>query len=328
MIQRILLVSPQFHGYYTAVEKALKARGYDVATICYDKPTNAVGRIQNKLRHEGVRFVPDLATDMALAGLGWNPDLVLTIKGDLLGDRFWDALDDRGLPRVTWLYDEVRRMHWSVDGLRRAGLITSYSGDDVRDLTAEGVNAAYVPMAFDSTLRYSKRTLPAISFIGALYPNRRDYLVALHDAGVPVMAFGRDWSRHPVDILRTRARSRPRIPSGREVPRAEAYGLMAGSLASINVLHNQDGFPPRTFEVPGVGGVQLIDRPEVAEVYEPDSEVLVFRSSEELVELARRVIGDPSWTAALREAARRRTLAEHTFDHRIETLEQLWRSRL
>ena len=80
----------------------------------------------------------------------------------------------------------------------------------------------------------------------------------------------------------------------------------------------------RTFEVCGVGGLQLIDRPDVGELYEPDRELLVFTNTEELIEGALRALGDPSGTERIREAAQRRTLAHHTFDHRIAVLEELW----
>ena len=45
---------------------------------------------------------------------------------------------------------------------------------------------------------------------------------------------------------------------------------------------------------------------------------------EELTELCRRALADPAWTERIRLAARTRTLAEHTFDHRVAVLEDAW----
>ena len=80
----------------------------------------------------------------------------------------------------------------------------------------------------------------------------------------------------------------------------------------------------KTFEVPGVGGVQLIDREDVAEYYEPGKEVAVFRDEEELVELCQRAIRDDRWGDSLRAAGRRRTLSEHTWAHRAAKVAELW----
>ncbi|QEH93802.1 glycosyltransferase family 1 protein [Dermacoccus abyssi] len=74
----------------------------------------------------------------------------------------------------------------------------------------------------------------------------------------------------------------------------------------------------------GSGGVQLVDRADVSEVYVTGEEVLVFENAEELVEIARRVEARPEGFVALREAARRRTLAEHTLTHRAKQLKSLW----
>ena len=50
----------------------------------------------------------------------------------------------------------------------------------------------------------------------------------------------------------------------------------------------------------------------------------MFGSADELVELARRAVADDRWGDRLRDAARRRTLAEHTFAHRARALEATW----
>ncbi|MEL0525929.1 glycosyltransferase, partial [Neisseria gonorrhoeae] len=97
-----------------------------------------------------------------------------------------------------------------------------------------------------------------------------------------------------------------------------------GSLASINTHARQDGFTMRTFEIPGTGGIQLIDRRDVGEFYAPDRELLVFDDAQQLAEQVERVRRDPAWAKDLRERGRQRTLAEHTFVHRAQRMEALW----
>ena len=99
---------------------------------------------------------------------------------------------------------------------------------------------------------------------------------------------------------------------------------MVASAATLNLPGDQDGFTMRTFEAAGVGGVELIDRSDVDGLYEPGAEVLTWGTPEELTELCRRVLAEPAWTDKVRAAARARTLAQHTFDHRVAVLEDAW----
>jgi spore maturation protein CgeB len=139
-----------------------------------------------------------------------------------------------------------------------------------------------------------------------------------------VRAYGRDWSRHPVDRLRSWNWRRPAVPAERDIDRLAAYEVMAESAATLNLHADQDGFTMRTFEACGVGAVQLIDRTDLDGLYDDGTELASWRSVGELVELCRRARVDRVWTDGLRERGRARTLAEHTFDHRVAVLEELW----
>ena len=227
---------------------------------------------------------------------------------------------------MTWLYDEVRRTRWDLEWLATAGPIATYSALDAADFEAEGLDARQVRLAFDHRLvpAPTARRLPWISFVGARYPSREHVLRTLHDDGLPIRAHGRDWSGHPVDRLRTWRVGAPALPTGRDLSRADAYDLMAESVATLNLHGDQDGFTMRTFEAAGVGAVELIDRIDVDEIYDSGSEVLTWSTPDELAELCRRALADLSWTNAIRGAARKRTLAEHTFDHRVAILEASW----
>ena len=125
-------------------------------------------------------------------------------------------------------------------------------------------------------------------------------------------------------MARTRNFKDSGVPAGRDLDRSTAYGMMQSSPATLNIHGDQDGFTMRTFEASGVNGLQIVDRLDVERYYIPGEEVLVYSSPEELVEISRRVFRDKAWANKIREAGYRRTLAEHTFDKRVKTLEQLW----
>lgn len=329
---RLLIVSPAFHGYWRSIQHAFERIGFTVSCVPYD----ALGSTSAKLAHKVLDELPAqmglttshaerASTKHALEALrDSRPDQVLIIRGDGLGAAFWDQLAATGTPNTLWLYDELRRMRLPDERLETVDHLVSYSHHDIAELATRGVNAHFLANAFDPDLGFHPIPTDAVVFVGARHPNREAALTALHQAGIPVLAHGREWSTHWFDRLRTWEIRRPDIPTGRDIPLSQSLGLAAGALAGLNMHQNQDGFTMRTFEVPGVGGLQLIDRPDVEEFYDPGREVLTFTSHAELVDLVRRAQRDVGWAEAIRAAGRARTLAHHTFDHRARTLAHLW----
>ena len=330
-MSRVLLVSPTFHGYWRSIAAAFEQLGHRVETHRYDEFAGGPAKVHNKLRYElaerlalggAAAQARDFSARAALAVRRADPDAVVVVKGDVLGEDFLDAVGTR--PRVLWLYDELRRTRWTIEGLRRFGPIASYSPQDVATLAAAGIPAQHLPLAFDPAVPFTPVPTAEAVFVGARYPNREALLLGAHRIGAPVRAYGKTWSNHPFDRLRTWRLAGATLPVGREVSLADAYGLMAGAPAAINIHGDQDGFTMRTFEAAGVGAVQLIDRRDVTPHYDPESEVACFDDSEQLADLVRRAAADTRWADSLRAGARRRTLAEHTFLHRARILESLW----
>ena len=60
----------------------------------------------------------------------------------------------------------------------------------------------------------------------------------------------------------------------------------------------------------------------------PDEEVVTYDSPSELVEKVRHYVAHPDERRAIAAAGQRRTLAEHTYRHRMEQLDALLRTRL
>ena len=330
---RVLLLSPGFHGYHSAIAAALAARGHVVTTHVYDDHGSLANRGWHQVRHQlpqkigagahrGLRREETARAVSAVTHL--RPEAVVVVKGDTLDQEFWDAIE--GLPRITWLYDEVRRTQYDNDRLSSIGPLATYSTLDAAAFSTLGWDVRPLPLAYDHRLvpAPTSRRDERISFVGARYPVREQVLTSLHAKGVEVRAYGRDWSSHPLDRVRTWRLGAPRVPAERDVSRADAYDVMAASAATLNLHGDQDGFTMRTFEAAGVGGVQLIDRDDVGELYEPGTEVLTWSDTDELVELCHRTLAEPAWADRIRSAARRRTLDQHTFDHRVAVLEGAW----
>lgn len=224
------------------------------------------------------------------------------------------------------MYDEMRRTAFDPDLVAPYARLATYSSHDTEQLVAAGHDALHVPLGFDDSVKLSPTGAGAglVSFIGARFPKREEALAALAAAEIPVQAWGRDWSDHPIDRARTWRLRGTGVPNGRDVPGDEALAIMRNSLATLNIHGDQDGFTMRTFEAAGVGAVQLVDRRDVEAYYEPGKEVLVFDSLDELTVAVRQMLASPKDLTSLRAAAQARTLAHHTLRHRAQQLESLW----
>ena len=224
---RVLLVTPRFRGYWRSYTTALEELGHTVDTVLYDDFDGTRDVVRNKLlgelparlgREVGVRRQNNRHTRRALAAAArTDADVALVVKGDSLLPPFWDALDRRGIPAVLYVYDDLRRMQHTPDSLRRARHVATYSRPDFEQLQADGYSASYVPLFYDPALRYVAVPEEAVVFVGARYPQREELLLRLHERGIPIVAYGRDWSHRPLDRLRSLDLRRPALPGRPDV---------------------------------------------------------------------------------------------------------------
>lgn len=334
--QTLLLISPTFHGYYRSIAAGFEQAGYTVRTYCYDAYDTMAKKLRNKLalempeqvginrQQERTRWDTQRALEVVRST---RADRIVLIKADTLGPEFWQELKDRNIPTLLWLYDDLSRHHFSLDFLRDFGPVISYAESQTQELIAAGVDAYYVPNAYDPRLCTQhpvEAIRPEIVFVGSRYPNRVKLLTHLVGQGIPVRAYGRQWSHHPMDRLRTWEYTRAAVPAERDISLPEAYRVQAQAAAALNIHGLQAGLTMRTFEVPGNGGLQLIDRPDVDQFYNPGEEILVFTTEDELTELCQRVLADPAWGEKIRRAGQRRSEAEHTFAHRARDIHRWW----
>lgn len=327
MPARVLIVSPAFHGIWRSLASALEELGHEVEHHLYDENAGLVDKARHHLtvelpsrlgRPTEKRLAERLGGAARAAVHRTRPDVVITIKGDVLGEAYWASL--AAIPHVTWLYDQLDAMRFTHEMWPGLGGVGSFSHTDTDRLLDAGLAAAYVALAYDPAFEPSGQRTGGIVFVGARYPQREELLLRVQGAEMPVRAYGRSWSKHPYDRLRTWDLRRPALESGRELDRSEAHRVMEAADATINIHGTQDGYTLRTFEAAGIGALQLIDRPDVIEFYEPGREVVVYDGVDELVELCRRASRDSAWSDPIRTEGRRRTLAEHTFVHRARVL--------
>lgn len=327
------LVTPVFHNLHEAISDGLMQLGLRVTTIVYDGRFGPSAKVRGKItidvpEHLGFNLterVRKSTTDLVSSKLReLNYDILLVVKGDSIDSQLIADQRARGKRTVLWLYDAIVNTSHSIDSLAGFDTVASFSPSDVNTLIEAEMEAKFVPLAAD--LRFSRQaplqpTGPDIVFFGARYHQRETWLTQLSEMGYSVKAYGRDWSRSLKDRIRSLSWHRPAFATATDIPRKQVADVSCQAIGVLN-MHNrdQDGFNLRTFEVPGACGLQLIDRDDVEQFYEPGLEVLVYHNLDEATAAIDRARNDRPWANAVRKAARKRTLKRHTFAHRVEAL--------
>ncbi len=97
-------------------------------------------------------------------------------------------------------------------------------------------------------------------------------------------------------------------------------GIYARHKVSLNVHARvvREGTNMRTFECAGYGIPQLVEyRSGIENYFEPEKEILFFRNEDEMVAQLRMLLNNSAGAQAMADAAHRRSLAHHTYKHRI-----------
>jgi spore maturation protein CgeB len=83
----------------------------------------------------------------------------------------------------------------------------------------------------------------------------------------------------------------------------------------------------RVFDVPACNGFLLTDhRHQISTMFDPDKEIVLYRTNEEIPELVQKYLTDDKARKKVITAARKRIMAEHTYDHRMTKLTEIMRS--
>jgi spore maturation protein CgeB len=131
----------------------------------------------------------------------------------------------------------------------------------------------------------------------------------------------RSWQRHmDRQIFETlRAWSRPPVFG------LEMYHTIAGFKIHFNA-HGPATYASnrRLFETTGIGTCLLTDwKPNISEFFEPDTEIVTYRSADEAVEKAAYLLAHDDQRRAIAAAGQRRTLRDHTIGQRAAVVHEI-----
>jgi spore maturation protein CgeB len=342
------LVSAYWNGaatYYRGIIRALHGRGHDVTFYepdAYDRqkhrdiddPPWAKVRVYSAEGEDGVRRALDEARGADLivkaSGVGVFDELleaaVLEIRGRNARVAFWDVDAPATLDRVhNNAADPFRAL------IPRYDFVFTYGGGEPVVSAYRGLGARFcapIYNALDPTTHHPVPSDPKfgadLAFLGNRLPDREarvEEFFLRPAAALPDKRFllaGNGWHDKPLPSSVTYVG---------HLYTKDHNAFNCSPRAVLNISREsmaRYGFSPatRVFEAAGAGACIITDAWEGIERFlEPGAEVLVARDGDEVASHVRELSADTA--ERIGRAAKRRVLAEHTYDHRAEELERI-----
>ena len=285
-------------------------------------------------RHPDVAFVAKAEPLDAVAVAAKNGcNLFIAFDGEELDEVLCQRIAAVCGRSILWVTEDPYELEVN---LRHARLFDLVFTNDSSSVAAYGAKGRHLPLAgavefhsfplqpADRPLRYD------LFFAGTAWPNRSAFVRSIL-TGMPG-----DWKfklalptnpllpPHGVDLPESTLSWRtPPTEFARFVNRSAITLLLPRVFsASAGGREYAETPPPRLFEAALAGGVQMVHESlhEVARSFEPDKEIILFSSTADFMTKATRVIEDRVYRDSIAGAARKRALAEHTYDKRVDAI--------
>lgn len=202
-------------------------------------------------------------------------------------------------------------------------LMISQLPTTVRAFRALGVRAEISHLAFEPSILDALPAAPAVdidvSFVGTVSVDHQQRISLLEAVA----------SRYDLKLWGNRPHALPassplhRCFQG-EVWGADMYQILRRSRITLNShidLAGREAGNMRLFEATGAGAFLLTDyKDNLGTLFTPDNEVAVWRSIDDCLTGIGRYLGDDNGRAAIAQAGQARTLAQHTYSHRVDEI--------
>jgi len=185
------------------------------------------------------------------------------------------------------------------------------------------IPTAILPFGFDIGDELFKRCssqkeILKACFLGNPDIYRAEFLTHLAKEGIELDVYGNDWDQFV---------NHPKIKISKPVYGDDFWLALAKYRVQLNLMrpHNPYSHNMRTFEVPGVGGIQLAPAtPDHQLYFEADKEIYLYTDIKESINQIKKILAlSPGEANAVREKARQRSLLSgYTYKHRSKQLLQ------
>ncbi len=314
--RKILLVGKKgILSWVNDLRDATQQAGHQVS-LCYTNPLSLTEKAEKRLRHIKELNSPALLNRLCRQIQEVQPELILFMGAGIHGV----ALPESARARITRETGEKTILAgWACDCFRKT-LPTSSAPFDhlfyfdsamtesLRNLYAEQ-QIGHLPLAVNLARYFpipSAKKSRAV-FAGSCRTNRKMDLQKMEAAGLPLDKYGSGLGLFSKRIH----------PS-----KINAIYNCYQAVLNINQIPNTiNGLNLRCFEATAAGSLLITQNcADLSVCFTPGSEVLTYHNAEEAAAFFHQAVLDPDWAEQVATAGRRKTLNEHTYRHRMQTI--------
>ena len=250
--------------------------------------------------------------------INYNPELIIVIIRNLPPTVVKQIKKQIKTKIIFWTGDSLLNLD------RGYVFLSDYDAWFVKDLfmydfmkNKSGLNVYYIPECCNPDFHYLDKTIDfggikSVTIAGTFYPYRASIISQIEKANIDVNIYGTIPSWMDSKWQKQHTHQYIRLEEKRKIFR--------GSKININTLHYSEvlGANCRLFELAGCGGFQLCDRRDIIKSYfKEDEEIVLFDSTEELIEKINYYLIHPEEAKRIAENASKRAHKEHTYEQRI-----------
>lgn len=200
---------------------------------------------------------------------------------------------------------------WQLEVAREATLYWTTWRTGADWLRQEGVNAWYSPPAASAAIFRPEQNIERdidVLWLGRCYGPRVALIEYLRSVGVNVHTRGPGWPGGAVSV--------------EEMVRLFARARIVLGMGGVGQTDSFKHLKARDFEVPMSGALYLTSfNPELTDCYQIGQEILCYSSPVECADIIKWLLPRPKLVEQIRSGARRRALADHTWQRRLD---QMW----
>lgn len=254
--------------------------------------------------------------------IAFDPQIVWVFKGMELMPKTIQWLKSRNIkvvnynPDSPYIFSGRGSGNLNVKkGLPLFDLYMTYDSQILERLKKDKINAALLPFGFDipETTFDEAIVAPEIikaCFVGGADAGRVEFLNALSRRGIPIDIYGSGWNKFHLD---------PAIQIYPAVYETEFWITLRKYRVQINMLrvHNLTSHNMRTFDIPGVGGIEVAPYTDDHERFFKDGEeIFLYRDVEHCVNIINELLSSSAETVLRYRGAARAASIERKYSYK------------
>jgi len=338
---RVLVNSPIYGGSYTTsqyVDNALRSIG---VTTRYTDNSPAYPLLKklmdtSTINSHLINNLTELLSETLWQDIAdFQPHIVFFTAQSPFTDRLMSDISRAGIVSIYWFVEDFRRMQYWKDICNSFDYFFMIQKGEFETLLETTCHKiwGWFPVAADTqshlpthlSLTDTQFYGSDISFMGAAYPNRVRFFS--HFPKNNLKLWGTGWSDSEL--------------SGYNVPLADqritpqqSNIIYQATKININLHSSNDGYldtaifdeygdfvNPRTFEIAACGGFQLVDdRPAIRELFDVDTDIVIFSSVEEALDKAKFYLKNETKRQQIAKNAQQKVYQYHTYKNRLQNM--------